>query len=294
MTQTAPPDTASPARERVETWLSDFDAALAARDAGPGRGPVRDQLLLARPGLVHLEPHDRRGPRGRRRPARAHAGPRRRRAASSPSEPPDEADGVVTAWFAFETAAGRGTGLLRLVQEDGEDGVDAAHHALRAQGPRGAARHPPADGRRARRRQAPADLEGARAGRRPRASAAPPSRTCWSIGGGQGGIALGARLRQLGVPTPRHRQAPAARRPVAQPLQVAVPARPGLVRPPALPEVPRQLAGLRAQGQDRRLARVVHAGDGGALLVEHRGHRAPPGRRRRRSGPSRSSARASR
>ena len=70
-------------------------------------------------------------------------------------------------------------------------------------------------------------------------------------------------------PEPGHRQARAARRPVAQPLQVAVPARPGLVRPPALPEVPRQLAGLLAEGQDRRLAGVLHQGDGGALLVQH-------------------------
>ena len=58
---------------------------------------------------------------------------------------------------------------------------------------------------------------------------------------------------------------------MAQPLQVAVPARPGLVRPSALPEVPRQLAGLRTQGQDRRLAGVLHPGDGGALLVEYDG-----------------------
>src|SRR3712207_8085640 len=54
---------------------------------------------------------------------------------------------------------------------------------------------------------------------------------------------------------PGDRQARPPRRPVAQPLQVAVPARPGLVRPPALPEVSGHLAGLLAQGQDRRLAR---------------------------------------
>ena len=70
------------------------------------------------------------------------------------------------------------------------------------------------------------------------------------------------------------RQALAPRRPVAQPVQVAVPARPGLVRPPAVPQVPRQLAGVRAQGQDRRLARVLHQGDGAHLLAEHGGRRA--------------------
>jgi putative flavoprotein involved in K+ transport len=35
-------------------------------------------------------------------------------------EPPDEADGVTTAWFTFETAVGRGRGLLRLVDENGQ------------------------------------------------------------------------------------------------------------------------------------------------------------------------------
>ena len=88
------------------------------------------------------------------------------------------------------------------------------------------------------------------------------------VGGGQGGIALGARLRQLGVPADRRRQARATGRPVAQALQVAVPARPGLVRPPAVHAVPAELAGVRAQGQDRRLAGVLHQGHGGPVLVE--------------------------
>ena len=43
------------------------------------------------------------------------------------------------------------------------------------------------------------------------------------------------------------REERAARRQLAQPLQVALPARPGLVRPPALPAVPAELAGLRAR-----------------------------------------------
>ena len=34
---------------------------------------------------------------------------------------PTEADGVITAWFTFETAVGRGRGLLRLNDEDGAD-----------------------------------------------------------------------------------------------------------------------------------------------------------------------------
>ena len=38
MTQTLESDTVSPARSRVETWLSDFAAALAARDADRAAG----------------------------------------------------------------------------------------------------------------------------------------------------------------------------------------------------------------------------------------------------------------
>ena len=92
------------------------------------------------------------------------------------------------------------------------------------------------------------------------------SPTCVIIGGGQGGIALGARLRRLGVPTIIVEKNDRARRQLAQPLQVALPARPGLVRPPALPALPRRLAGVRAQGQDRRLAGDVHEGHGAELL----------------------------
>ena len=61
---------------------------------------------------------------------------------------------MITAWFTFETAVGRGTGLVRLVEEDGAPGLDVPDHAVRAQGPRGAQRRTAADGRRARRRQA--------------------------------------------------------------------------------------------------------------------------------------------
>ena len=89
---------------------------------------------------------------------------------------------------------------------------------------------------------------------------------CVIVGGGQGGIALGARLRQLDVPT----------------IIIEKNARPGdswrkrykslcLHDPvwydhlPYLP-FPRQLAGLLAEGQDRRLAGDVHQGDGAELL----------------------------
>ena len=53
---------------------------------------------------------------------------------------------------------------------------------------------------------------------------------------------------------------------VAKPLQVARPARPRLVRPPALSAVPRSLAGVHAEGPDGRLAGDVRQGDGARLL----------------------------
>ena len=211
------------------------------------------------------------------------------------SEPPDEADGVTTAWFTFETAVGRGRGLLRLVDEDGEPKawtfLTTLYELKGHEEPRGErrpmgaehgadkdrdhlARAPPGRGRVAR-----LDHPALRAGDRRRPGRHRPRRP-----------AAPARRAQ-----PGDRQARPARRPVAQPLQVALPARPGLVRPPALPEVPGQLAGVRPQGQDRRLAGVLHEGDGGAVLDHHRRHAA---RRTTEdgaaSGRSRSSARASR
>ena len=62
---------------------------------------------------------------------------------------------------------------------------------------------------------------------------------------------------------------------MAPPLQVPVPARPRLVRPPAVHQVPRELARVLAQGQDRRLVGGLHEGDGAQLLGLQRGHPRP-------------------
>ncbi len=66
------------------------------------------------------------------------------------------------------------------------------------------------------------------------------------------------------------RQGRAPRRSMARALQIAVPARPGLVRPHALPALPRPLADLHTQGPDRRLAGDVRQGHGAELLGENR------------------------
>ncbi|MGZ0145923.1 flavin-containing monooxygenase [Kribbella sp. WER1] len=116
------------------------------------------------------------------------------------TEPAAEADGVITAWFEFETGVGRGGGLVRLVDEDGQDKAWTLLTTLRElkgfEEPRGVRRplgaEHGADKHRQtwkEKRQAEAETLG---------SAEQPY--VLVIGGGQGGIALGARLRQLGVP----------------------------------------------------------------------------------------------
>ena len=192
----------SPARTAVESWLEDFGRALTAADAdavaalfvedcfwrdlvaftwnlttAEGRAEVRD-LVAATAARV--------APTGWR---------------VTEGEEPAGADGVTEAWIEFETAVGRGKGQLRL--RDTDDGplawtlLTTVYELRGHEEPRGAARPMGAE-------------HGANRGR-----------TTWSeqreheaselgtseqpyvlvVGGGQGGIALSARLRQLGVPT---------------------------------------------------------------------------------------------
>ena len=112
-------------------------------------------------------------------------------------EVPTEDGGVTTAWISFETDVARGYGLLRL--KDGEiwtlltTMVELKGH----EEPKGdnrplGAKHGAGKNRttwKEEREREEADLG---YGTQP---------YCLIIGGGQGGIALGARLRQLGVPT---------------------------------------------------------------------------------------------
>src|SRR5690349_14994270 len=116
MTQTLEPAAATGPRERVDTWLADFEAALAARDAEQAAGLFattsfwRDLVAFTwniktvenRDGIADLlratmESTDARD--------------------FHTTEEPTEADGVVEAWIAFETAVGRARGHLRLTDE---------------------------------------------------------------------------------------------------------------------------------------------------------------------------------
>ncbi|UPW02885.1 NAD(P)/FAD-dependent oxidoreductase [Rhodococcus pyridinivorans] len=192
---TATPD------ERVDAWLQAFETALAQRDVDAAAGLFgtdsfwRDLVAFTwnlktvegREGVSDM----------------LHA----RLADTDPSgfrttEPASDDDGVLSAWIAFETAVGRGVGHLRL-KRDEESGQDRAFTLLTTM-------------------QELKGYEENKGTRRPRGTkhGADKQRVTWSeqreieerelgytrqpyiviIGGGQGGIALGARLRQLGVP----------------------------------------------------------------------------------------------
>ncbi|HEU4513415.1 MAG TPA: NAD(P)-binding protein, partial [Nocardioidaceae bacterium] len=115
--------------------------------------------------------------------------------------PAEEADGVTTAWFTFETATGRGRGLLRLVDEEGQARawtfLTTLYELKGHEEPMGTRRplgaeHGASKDRQTwleRREQEEAELG---------VSTQP---FVLVVGGGQGGIALGSRLRQLGVPS---------------------------------------------------------------------------------------------
>ena len=275
-----------PAAAEIAEWLGRFEQALAAGDAVAASELFGDDsfwrdLVAFTWNLKTLE-----GPEEIRAMLESQL-PHVQPTGFRTTEPPSQADGITEAWIAFETAVGRGTGVLRLRDGKAWTLLTALE---RAQGPRGAqGRQPPAR-RHPRRAPGPPHLAG---DARARGARARPR-----------GAARGRhRRRRAGRHRPRRPAAPArrpddhrraqraSRRLLAQALQVALPARPGLVRPPAVPQVPRELAGVLAEGQDRRLARDVHAGHGAQLLgldggevrdVRPRGRGVAPRRRARR------------
>ena len=113
------------------------------------------------------------------------------------NEVPSDEDGIVTAWFRFETKVGRGYGLMRLkegkiwtllttlVELKGHEEPKGFQRALGAKHGAGKNRTTWKEER---------DKEEADLGHTTQPY-------CVVIGGGQGGIGLGARLRQLGIPT---------------------------------------------------------------------------------------------
>lgn len=191
MTSTLEPITAISPQQRVETWLANFEAALAAQDVDGVVGMFavdsfwRDLVAFT----WNIKTLEGRGAVAEMLRARL--------ADTSPSgfrtREPATADGDVTsAFIEFETATGRGSGHLRLRGDEGWTLLTTLQELKGHEERKGATR-----------------VLGAVHG-------SDPDRRWWAekraeeeatlgreaqpyvlvIGGGQGGIALGARLRQ--------------------------------------------------------------------------------------------------
>ena len=190
----------APAHARAEAWLADFEEALTAHDidrASAMFAPTsfwRDVIAFSW-NLLTVEDPD--GVRDLLTATLASTAP----AGLTLTEPPTEDGGVVTAWFTFETAVGRGTGVLRLIEVDGRDRawtfLTTLHELKGHEEPRGTRRPKGAEHGSSKNRSTWME--------RRRSEFVSLGRTTQPyvlvIGGGQGGIALGARLRQLGVPS---------------------------------------------------------------------------------------------
>ncbi|TDD50952.1 NAD(P)-binding domain-containing protein [Saccharopolyspora elongata] len=196
MTQTIDP-VARPGspQERVDAWLNRFESALAAGDARQAAEMFaadsywRDLVSLTwniktvegREGIAHMLES-----------CLAHTAP----AGFRTTEAPVESAGVIEAWIEFETAGGRGKGHLRLTDEGGWTLLTSLRELKgfeepqRERRPKGA-HHGTIRGRRSWAEER--DRETTELGHEQQPYVV-------VIGGGQGGIALGARLRQLGVP----------------------------------------------------------------------------------------------
>ena len=196
MTQTLEPTpTVDAPTARVQQWLTDFERALTARDTAAAAELFatdcfwRD-LVSFTWNLLTVE--GREGVRGLLDATLESTSP----TGFTVTEPATEAGGVTEAWIEFETAVGRGRGHLRLKDEGAWTLLTTLYELkgheepLSERRPRGA-EHGVAPGRRSWLEQRQAEAAEMGRTRQPYVLV---------VGGGQGGIALGARLRQLGVP----------------------------------------------------------------------------------------------
>jgi putative flavoprotein involved in K+ transport len=190
-------DTAvEPATTEVEEWLARFDEALTAGDSTAASELFLDDsywrdLVAFTWNLKTVE-----GPAGVKDMldhALAHTKPRN----WATTEPPASAEGVTEAWIEFETEAGRGRGHLRL--KDGRAWTLLTtlaelkgHEESAGPGRPMGAEHGANPDRRTWLEQR--EREAAELGYETQPEVV-------IVGGGQGGIALAARLRQLRVPT---------------------------------------------------------------------------------------------
>ena len=182
-------------RTAVDTWLAEFGDALAQRDVERAAGLFAEQsfwrdLVAFSWNIVTVE-----GPAGVADLLRAtldSTDPRN----WTVSEPPTEAGGVTEAWIGFETAAGRGRGHLRVRDGKAWTLLTTLYELKGHEEPARDRRPQGAEHGVNRERETWLD----RRVREARELGYATQPYVLVVGGGQGGIALGARLRQLGVP----------------------------------------------------------------------------------------------
>ncbi|HEV7206788.1 MAG TPA: NAD(P)-binding domain-containing protein [Jatrophihabitans sp.] len=199
---TATLDQSSPARTLVEGWLQRFDQALTAGDARAAADLFADDcywrdLISFTWNIKTMEGRD--AIAAMLEATLDHVRPGNW--TITEGEEPAGADGVTEAWIEFETAVGRGRGQLRLKG----DGDDARAWTLLTTLYELKGHEEPARGRRPMGAEHGANREretwAEKRDREARELGYAKQPDVLIIGGGQGGVALGARLRQLGVPT---------------------------------------------------------------------------------------------
>lgn len=255
---------ALPVVAEVEQWLSRFDETLARGDSAGavelfGQESYWRDLVAFTWNITTVE-----GQAGVRRMLE-HTLSRTQPHRWQVTEEPVAVNGVSEAWIEFETAVGRGRGYLRL--RDGKawtllttlEELRGHEESAGLHRPKGVEHGAIAERR----------TWFEERGREREELGYTTQPYVVIVGGGQGGIALGARLRALQVPTIIVERNARPGDSWRNPVQVALPARSGLVRPSAVHQVPPKLAGVLAKGQDRRLARDVHARAGAELLERH-------------------------
>ena len=204
MTQTvnteASTEAAASPQARVDAWLASFESALKGRDIEAAAGLFATEsywrdLVSFTWNITTVEGRD--GVSELLTGTLENTDP----SGFATEEPPDEADGVVTAWITFETGVGRGRGLLRLKEEDGEDRawtlLTTLHELKGHEEPRQDRRPMGAEHGANKERQT--WLERQQQEAETLGSTTQPY--VLVVGGGQAGIGLGARLRQLGIPS---------------------------------------------------------------------------------------------
>ena len=180
----------------VDDWLARFDDALTREDAEAAAELFLDDsfwrdLIAFTWNIKTVENPD--GVRDMLEHTLAHTRPRNWRT----SEEPTAAEGVTEAWIEFETEAGRGNGHLRLKDGKAWTLLTALYELKGHEEPKGAER--PKGVQHGANRDRLTWMEERRKEAEELGYTSQPY--VLIVGGGQGGIALGARLRQLSVPT---------------------------------------------------------------------------------------------